>query len=44
MVAATIVIVIFAWTGLRIGRREGAIVFACYAAYPATPWLRSGSA
>ncbi|MEQ8601053.1 MAG: calcium/sodium antiporter [Devosia sp.] len=33
MLGVTLLLVIFAWTGLRIGRREGAILLAGYAAY-----------
>ena len=33
MLGVTLLLVIFAWTGLRIGRREGAVLLAGYAAY-----------
>ncbi|WP_121061484.1 calcium/sodium antiporter [Chachezhania antarctica] len=37
MCASALMLVVFAWTGWRIGRREGGIMLACYAAYLA--WL-----
>lgn len=37
MCAATVLLVVFARTGWRIGRREGAVMVGCYAAYLA--WL-----
>lgn len=33
MIAATAALVVFAWSGLRIGRREGGILLAGYGAY-----------
>lgn len=33
MVGVSLVLVLFAWTGLRIGRREGAVLLAGYVAY-----------
>lgn len=33
MSAATVMLVVFAYTGWRVGRREGAIMLACYVAY-----------
>lgn len=37
MCGATLMLILFAWTGWRIGRREGGIMLACYAGYLA--WL-----
>lgn len=33
MIAATLALVVFAWSGLRIGRREGGVLLAGYVAY-----------
>ncbi|MEQ8600533.1 MAG: calcium/sodium antiporter [Devosia sp.] len=38
MVGVSLVLVLFAWTGLRIGRREGAVLLAGYAAYIYFVW------
>lgn len=38
MILASIVLVTFAWTGLRIGRREGALLLAGYALYVFLIW------
>jgi cation:H+ antiporter len=38
MLAASLLLFVFAWTGLRIGRREGACLLAAYAAYVWTVW------
>jgi cation:H+ antiporter len=38
MVAVSAVLLVFAWTGLRIGRREGAALLAGYAAYVWAIW------
>jgi cation:H+ antiporter len=38
MLAVTVLTVIFAWTGLRIGRREGGILIAGYVVYLAVLW------
>lgn len=38
MVAVSIAMVAFAWTGLRIGRREGGLLLAGYAAYLFVLW------
>jgi cation:H+ antiporter len=37
MIAATVLLLVFAWTGARISRREGAIFVSLYAAY--VGWL-----
>ncbi|MEQ8587322.1 MAG: calcium/sodium antiporter [Thalassobaculaceae bacterium] len=36
--AVTVLLIAFAWTGLRIGRREGAVLFAGYLAYVYVIW------
>lgn len=33
MAAATLTLLIFAWTGWRIDRREGAVLLLCYGGY-----------
>jgi cation:H+ antiporter len=38
MLAASVMLLVFAWTGLRIGRREGACLLAGYVAYVWTVW------
>jgi cation:H+ antiporter len=38
MVAVSAALLVFAWTGLRIGRREGAVLLAGYAAYLWVIW------
>lgn len=38
MVAASCMFAFFAWTGLRIGRREGTVWLICYAGYLAWLW------
>ncbi|AVF04276.1 MULTISPECIES: calcium/sodium antiporter [Devosia] len=38
MVGVSLVLVLFAWTGLRIGRREGAVLLAGYVAYIYFVW------
>ena len=38
MVAASVLLLVFAWTGLRIGRREGACLLAGYVAYVWAVW------
>ncbi len=40
MVAATLLTVAFAWTGRRIGRREGIVLLLAYAIYLAWLWPR----
>lgn len=38
MVGVSLALVLFAWTGLRIGRREGAVLLAGYVAYIYVIW------
>jgi cation:H+ antiporter len=38
MLAVTVLTVVFAWTGLRIGRREGGALIASYVVYLAVLW------
>jgi cation:H+ antiporter len=38
MVAVSAALLVFAWTGLRIGRREGAALLAGYGAYVWAIW------
>lgn len=38
MIGASLLLLLFAATGLRIGRREGAVFIACYAAYLFVLW------
>jgi cation:H+ antiporter len=38
MVGASILLLVFAATGLRLSRREGAVLLACYVAYVVTIW------
>ncbi|MBM3486257.1 MAG: calcium/sodium antiporter [Alphaproteobacteria bacterium] len=40
MVAVSLLLLVFAATGMRIGRREGAVLVAGYAAYVAAIWPR----
>jgi cation:H+ antiporter len=40
MLAVTVLMVAFAWTGLRIGRREGGLLLAGYVVYLAVLWPR----
>jgi cation:H+ antiporter len=39
MVAAAALMLVFAWTGLRISRREGAVLLALYVIYIAVTWI-----
>ena len=39
MVAVSIMLVVFAWTGMRIARLEGAILFGAYGLYLYSMWL-----
>jgi len=38
MIAASLLLVVFAWTGLRVGRREGGLLLAGYVLYIAVLW------
>jgi len=38
MVAAALLLMVVAWTGWRVGRREGGVLLACYAAYVWSAW------
>jgi cation:H+ antiporter len=38
VIAASLLLVAFAYTGLRIGRREGGVLLACYVGYLAWIW------
>jgi cation:H+ antiporter len=38
MALVTLVMFVFAWTGFRIGRREGGVLLAGYAGYLALLW------
>ena len=40
MALVTLIVFVFAWTGLRIGRREGGVLLAGYAGYLALLWPR----
>jgi cation:H+ antiporter len=38
MILVSVVMFVFAWTGFRIGRREGGLLLAGYAAYLVSLW------